>query len=274
MIAPKGHVICKQTIGHLVIGACLKLQVKNMRPASILDEINAVSTHRRSDDLNVQCVDKLSAFQEMWYYLCCFLLYQVLQRTIKLLLFTHDSEPFNPFSRIIPCPLAIDKHLSIFLTSITSDEQHCVTKTVEAISFLYRLLICFLDQCFVRKGAHQQQQRRARQVKIGNYGIHDAKAVARCNEQPCAPMEWLNSISVKPCHALQHTHRGCAYCDDPSTGLSRFIDQFSRRSIQVDLLAVHLMFAGVLVLHGPKGVQPHVQRHEADAHSQLEQLLE
>src|SRR2546430_15939814 len=98
MIAPKGHVICKQTIGHLVIGACLKLQMKNVRSASILDEINPVSTHCRSDDLNVQCDDKLSAFQEMWYYLCCFLLYQVLQRTIKVLLwlFTHDSEPFDP----------------------------------------------------------------------------------------------------------------------------------------------------------------------------------
>src|SRR5713101_6388658 len=274
MIAPKGHVICKQAIGHLVIGACLKLQVKNVRPASILDEINAVSTHCRSDDLNVQCVDKLSAFQEMWYYLCCFLLYQVFQRTVKLLLFTHDSKPSHPFSRIIPCPLAIDKHLSIFLTSLASEQEHRIPKTKESVSFPYRLLICFLDQRFARKGTHQQQQRRARQVKIGNHGIYNAKAVARCNEQPCAPMEWLNSISVKPCHALQHTHRGCAYRDDPSTGPSRFIDQFSRRSIQVDLLAVHLMFADVLVLHGPKGVQPYVQRHEADAHSQLAQLLE
>src|SRR5258708_7783880 len=186
---------------------------------------------------------------------------------------SHKSRPSILFSRIIPCPLAIDKHLSIFLTSITSDEQHCVTKTVEAISFLYRFLICLLDQSFACKGAHQQQQRRARQVKIGNHDIYNAKAVARCNEQPCAPMEWLNSISVKPCHALQHTHRGCAYRDDPPTGQSRLIDQFSCRSIQVDLLAVHLMFADVLVLHGSKGVQPHVQRHEADAHYQLAQLL-
>src|SRR6266700_2934580 len=98
MIAPKGHVIYKQAMGHLVISACLELQMKNVRSASILNEINSVSTHRRPDDLNVQCVDKLSAFQEMWYYLCCFLLYQVLQRTIKLLLwlFTHDGMPLDP----------------------------------------------------------------------------------------------------------------------------------------------------------------------------------
>src|SRR2546421_12733089 len=98
MIAPDSHMIYKQTIGHLVIRACLKLQMKNVRPASILDEINAICTHRRPDDLDVQSIYKLSAFQEVRYYLCCFLLYQVLQRTIKVLLwlFTHDSEPFDP----------------------------------------------------------------------------------------------------------------------------------------------------------------------------------
>src|SRR6266436_387784 len=114
-------------------------------------------------------------------------------------------------------------------------------------------------------------------MKIGNQSVHDAKTVAWRNKKTGVPRVWLKAelgAFVQPRYALQYTHGRGADSDDTPTSAPRLVDQFRRRSIQVDRLAVHLMLADILALDGPERIQSHVQRDEANSYPLPAQLLQ
>src|SRR5579884_3273852 len=135
-----------------------------------------------------------------------------------------------------------------------SEQQHGVAEAEEAVTFAYGLLIGFLDQGLSGEGADEQQQGGARQVEIGNHGIHHLEMEARRNEEPRIAMIRLELAArvhaLHSSHALQRAHRGCTDGDDATASLARLVNQFSRWRIQIDLFAVHLMLAHILYLDG------------------------
>src|SRR5579863_957803 len=152
--------------------------------------------------------------------------------------------------------------------------QHGIPKAEEAVAFAYGLLVGLFDQGFACEGAHQQQQRGARQVEVGYHGIDHLETIAGRDKQASRAVTGFDFAIMETGSALQHAHRRRAYRDHAPACPARLIDQRGGRRVQVNLFAVHLMLAEILNLDGAKGVQSHMQRHKTHAHSLPAQFIQ
>ena len=101
--------------------------------------------------------------------------------------------------------------------------QHGIAKTEESVPFPYRLLIGMQNIFPRRKGGHQHNECRLRQMKVRNKPVHDFKTIARIdkNIRPCTSrMENAVLIGIRfNCPA-----GGCSRADNSSTGFLRAVD--------------------------------------------------
>ena len=73
--------------------------------------------------------------------------------------------------------------------------EHGVAKAVETILPGYGFLIGLIDKFLAGKGGNHHQQRRPRQVKIGNKGIYHLESKSRQYEQAYPALKRLKEIT-------------------------------------------------------------------------------
>src|SRR5699024_6682910 len=61
-------------------------------------------------------------------------------------------------------------------------DKHGVSKRKEAITLFHRLLISRQHMLSASQGRHQHNQRRLRQMEVGNQTVQDLKAISRIDE--------------------------------------------------------------------------------------------
>src|SRR5258708_20237324 len=151
--------------------------------------------------------------------------------------------------------------------------QHRIAKTIKAVTLAYGFLIRLLNQCLASERAHKQQQRGARQVKISNHRIYRLEGIAGLDKQTWSPIIGLYTSLVKTRNALQHSHCRRADGNDAATRTASLINQLGRRSIQVNLFAVHLMLANILTFNRPERIESHLQAPPTTSHPLLSYFL-
>src|SRR5579859_5625316 len=86
------------------------------------------------------------------------------------------------------------------------EDEHGVAEAEEAVVLAHSLLIGTFHQLFAHKGGYEQQQGGARQMEVGNHGIHSLIAIARCDEEARVALVGLDLAAMQACHALQHAY--------------------------------------------------------------------
>ena len=111
------------------------------------------------------------------------------------------------------------------------------------------------------EGRHEHEQRRARQVEVGHQRVDGFEAITGRDEDRRIARPGRNA-SVVACGAFKNAQRRRADGDDAATACPRFVERGGGFGGDLAPLAVHLVLAGVVGLHGKECARSDVQRHE------------
>ena len=92
--------------------------------------------------------------------------------------------------------------------------EHGVAEGVEPVSLFNGLPVCGEDALAAGKCRYQHHQGRAGEVEVGEHGAHQAKLVARKDEQIRVPRGGLDLLAGISRHVFQGSNRGGADGDD------------------------------------------------------------
>src|SRR3954463_8241674 len=77
------------------------------------------------------------------------------------------------------------KRHSLFTINYLLDDKHAVAVAIEAVARADGVAVCVEHEFASREGAHQDEERRARQVKVGEHCVHGAEAIAGRDGESC-----------------------------------------------------------------------------------------
>jgi hypothetical protein len=129
-----------------------------------------------------------------------------------------------------------------------------------------------------RERRHQHQQRRFRQVEVGQQRIDRTDAITGKDEDLRLARE-RQQFAIVPGPAvapgtLQCAHHGGADGDDASTGRARAADLFDQLGADVEPLAVHAMLAHVVDAYRLESAGADMQGDVAELHATRAQRIQ
>src|SRR5208337_2456850 len=147
-----------------------------------------------------------------------------------------------------------------------TDQEAGVAVGIEAITRFDRMRIGRPHALEPAEGADEHEERRARQMEIGQKGVDRAEAVARRNEDRGLAGERPNAAALVR-RGLDKAGGGRAYADDAPAALARGVQRPRRRLIDRARFSMHPMVARVLGLDGQERSSADVQRHAKEPHA-------